>query len=223
VALGIPLVGYVYGPPGLVVLFTLISVHSLVLVSMITLNLEWHRAQSSRQAMEGPSGVALWATLSLALRQSIFHPVPMPILLGLAFSQTGWTLPEALDRPLQWLGAAFGPMALLLVGINLAQVWRSSASANDKPQPWRKPIELTLLKNMVFPLCVGLVGWAVGLQGVPWAVMVLAAALPVGANVFLVSQRYALEREAITLGMSLSTVVGMLSLPVVMVLLQHWG
>jgi predicted permease len=53
--------------------------------------------------------------------------------------------------------------------------------------------------------------------------MVLAAALPVGANVFLVSQRYALEREAITLGMSLSTVAGMLSLPVVMVLLQHWG
>lgn len=223
VALGIPLVGYVYGPPGLVVLFTLISVHSLVLVSMITVNLEWHRAQNSRQAMAGPSKVALRATLSLALRQSIFHPVPMPILLGLAFSQTGWALPEALDRPLQWLGAAFGPMALLLVGINLAQVWRASASTNDQPQPWRKPMELTVLKNMVFPLCVGVVGWAVGLPGMPWAVMVLAAALPVGANVFLVSQRYALEREAITLGMSLSTVVGMLSLPVVMVLLQHWG
>jgi len=157
VALGIPLVGYVYGPPGLVVLFTLISVHSLVLVSMITLNLEWHRAQSSREAMEGTSRVALWATLGLALRQSIFHPVPMPILLGLAFSQTGWALPEALDRPLQWLGAAFGPMALLLVGINLSQVWRASASANDKPQTWRKPIELTVLKNMVFPLCVGVV------------------------------------------------------------------
>jgi predicted permease len=53
--------------------------------------------------------------------------------------------------------------------------------------------------------------------------MVLAASLPVGANVFLVSQRYALEREAITLGMSISTLAGMLSLPVVMVLLQHWG
>jgi predicted permease len=63
----------------------------------------------------------------------------------------------------------------------------------------------------------------VGLQGLPWSVRVLAASLPVGANVFLVSQRYALEREAITLGMSISTLAGMLSLPVVMVLLQHWG
>ena len=223
VALGIPLVGYVYGPPGLVVLFTLISVHSLVLVTMITVHLEWHRAQTHIPQSGVAASAALWPTLILALRQSIFHPVPLPILLGLAFSQTGLIIPEALDRPLQWLGAAFGPMALLLVGINLAQVWRASASANDKPQPWRKPIELTVLKNMVFPLCVGLVGWAVGLQGVPWAVMVLAAALPVGANVFLVSQRYALEREAITLGMSISTVAGMLSLPVVMVLLQHWG
>jgi predicted permease len=165
--------------------------------------------------------VALWPTLILALRQSIFHPVPLPILLGLAFSQTGWSMPEALDRPLQWLGAAFGPMALLLVGINLAQVWRTSASANDQPPTWRKPVELALLKNLVFPICVGAVGWAMGLQGLPWSVMVLAASLPVGTNVFLVSQRYALEREAITLGMSISTLAGMLSLPVVMVLLQH--
>jgi len=91
------------------------------------------------------------------------------------------------------------------------------------PQTWRKPVELALLKNVAFPMCVGLVGWVVGLQGLPWAVMVLAAALPVGANVFLVSQRYALEREAITLGMSLSTLTGMLSLPLVMVLLQRWA
>ena len=223
VALGIPLVGYVYGPPGLVVLFTLISVHSLVLVTMITVHLEWHRAQTHLPQSGGAASAALWPTLILALRQSIFHPVPLPILLGLAFSQTGWAIPEALDRPLQWLGAAFGPMALLLVGINLAQVWRTSASANDKPPTWRKPVELALLKNLVFPICVGVVGWAVGLQGLPWSVMVLAASLPVGANVFLVSQRYALEREAITLGMSISTLAGMLSLPVVMVLLQHWG
>ena len=223
VALGIPLVGYVYGPPGLVVLFTLISVHSLVLVTMITVHLEWHRAQTHLPQSGGAASAALWPTLILALRQSIFHPVPLPILLGLAFSQTGWAIPEALDRPLQWLGAVFGPMALLLVGINLAQVWRTSASANDKPPTWRKPVELALLKNLVFPICVGVVGWAVGLQGLPWSVMVLAASLPVGANVFLVSQRYALEREAITLGMSISTLAGMLSLPVVMVLLQHWG
>ena len=223
VALGIPLVGYVYGPPGLVVLFTLISVHSLVLVTMITVHLEWQRAKTSHQTSNGPSQAALWSTLILALRQSIFHPVPLPILLGLAFSQTGLTIPEALDRPLQWLGAAFGPMALLLVGINLSQVWRSSTTANDKSPTWRKPVELALLKNLVFPICVGAVGWAMGLQGLPWAVMVLAASLPVGANVFLVSQRYALEREAITLGMSISTLAGMLSLPVVMVLLQDWG
>ena len=223
VALGIPLVGYVYGPPGLVVLFTLISVHSLVLVTMVTVHLEWQRAKTNLPNAGVSSQAALWGTLGVALRQSIFHPVPLPILLGLAFSQTGWAIPEALDRPLQWLGAAFGPMALLLVGINLAQVWRSSATSHDPPQTWRKPVELALLKNVAFPMCVGLVGWVVGLQGLPWAVMVLAAALPVGANVFLVSQRYGLEREAITLGMSLSTLAGMLSLPVVMVLLQHWG
>ncbi len=223
VALGIPLVGYVYGQPGLVVLFTLISVHSLVLVTMITLLLEWQRARLHNHNPLEPGHADLRATLLQALRQSIFHPVPLPILLGLAFSQTGWLMPEAIDRALQWLGAAFGPMALLLVGINLSQLWRSSATAEGTPHPWRKAVELTLLKNLLFPVGVALVGWGTGLPSLPLSVMVLAAALPVGANVFLVSQRYALEREAITLGMSLSTLTGMLSLPLVMVLLQRWA
>ncbi|NBY05030.1 MAG: AEC family transporter [Betaproteobacteria bacterium] len=220
VALGIPLVGYVYGQPGLVVLFTLISVHSLVLVTMITVLLEWQRAQQAHLVPNAPGQADLRAVLVQALRQSIFHPVPLPILLGLAFFQTGWSMPEALDRALQWLGAAFGPIALLLVGINLAQLWRVTAADQTTSHPWRKALELTLLKNLLFPIAVAVVGWSAGLPHLPLSVMVLAAALPVGANVFLVSQSYALEREAITLGMSLSTLLGMISLPVVMVLLQ---
>ena len=48
-------------------------------------------------------------TVWQAVRNSIVHPVPLPILAGLLFAQTGWKLPEMLDRPLQVLAAALGP------------------------------------------------------------------------------------------------------------------
>jgi predicted permease len=44
----------------------------------------------------------------------------LPILAGLLFAQTGLVLPEVVDRSLQVLGQALGPMALLLVGVTLA-------------------------------------------------------------------------------------------------------
>jgi len=31
-------------------------------------------------------------------------------------------MPEVLDKPIQWLGATFGPLALLMVGITLSNV-----------------------------------------------------------------------------------------------------
>ena len=62
----------------------------------------------------------MWRTVLQAVRNGIVHPVPLPILAGLLFAQTGLVLPEAVDRSLQVLGQALGPMALLLVGVTLA-------------------------------------------------------------------------------------------------------
>ena len=50
---------------------------------------------------------------------------------GLLYAQTGWGLHPVVDRPLQLLGDAFGPVALVLVGVTLAQaaIGRAAAGA----------------------------------------------------------------------------------------------
>lgn len=48
--------------------------------------------------------------------------MPLPIIVGLVFAQTGLVLPEVVDKPLHLLSNAFGPVALLLVGVTLVQV-----------------------------------------------------------------------------------------------------
>ena len=146
-----------------------------------------------------------------AIKTSIIHPVPMPILLGIAYSLTGWGLHPVVDKPLALLSGAFGPMALLLVGITLSQ---TPVGSHLRPA-----LHLSLVKTVLHPALMAAVGWLLGLRGLQLGVMVLAAALPIGANVFLFSQRYRKEEERITAAVAVSTAVTLLTITVVLSLL----
>jgi len=137
--------------------------------------------------------------------------VPLPIIAGLLFAQTGLAIPEVIDKPLQLLGNAFGPVALLLVGVTLAHT--------PVGQHLRGALGLAAVKNLLHPLLVGVAAWLLGLRGIPLAVMVVTASLPIGANVFLFSQRYRVGEELITASVAVSTVLALATVSFVMWLL----
>lgn len=212
VMIGVPLVSLAYGEAGLVLLFTLISLHALILLTLATVVLELLTAREAAQHAD--SDVPhLWATVGLAVRNAIIHPVPLPIIAGLLFAQTGVTLPAVVDRPLQLLGAAFGPVALVLVGVTLAQ---SAIGRHLKGA-----LAISGVKMLLHPLLMAGAGLLFGLRGLPLSVMVLAAALPIGANVFLFSQRYQVAQGLITASVAASTLLGLGSLTLVMWLIGH--
>ena len=207
VMIGVPLVSLAYGQAGLVVLFTLISVHALVLLTLATVVLELAVArEAAASGQHASQHMAL--TVLAAVRNGIFHPVPLPIMVGLLFAQTGWVLPEIVDKPLLLLGNAFGPIALLLVGVTLTQV---RVGANLKGA-----LGLALIKNMAFPALVAGLSWSLGLSGLALSVMIVAASMPIGANVFLFSQRYQVAQELVTAAVAVSTLLAMLSVSLVM-------
>ena len=207
VMIGIPLVGLAYGAQGMVTLLTLVSLHSLVLLTLATVAVEL--ATAREQAAAGQGGQRhIAAVVGLAIRNAIFHPVPIPIIAGLLWAQTGWKIPAAVDQPIQWLGQAFGPLALVMVGVTLAQTRIGTH--------FKGALLLAVVKNLAHPVLVVAIGWALGLTGLPLKVMVVAAALPMGANVFLFSQRYKAAEDLITASVAVSTLLGMLTLSLVM-------
>lgn len=210
VMIGITLVELAYGKAGLVTLLTLVSVHALLLLTTATVVLELAVARENRQA--GVEQPHLLATTWSAFKSALIHPVPLPIVCGLLFAQTGWALPTVIDRPLQLLGNAFGPIALVLVGITLA---RTPLAGH-----WQSALWATLSKNLVLPVMVGVSAWAFGISGLPLTVMVVAAALPTGANVFLFAQRYEVAQETTTASMGVSTVAALLTLSLVMLVMS---
>jgi malonate transporter and related proteins len=214
VMIGIPLITLAYGQAGVVTLLTLVSVHLLVMLTITTVVLELVSARQARLAGQGgQQHMAL--TVLLALKGGIIHPVPMPIILGLLFAQTGLVLPEVVDRPLQLLGSAFGPVALVLVGAMLTQVQIGTHL--------KAALGISLLKNLALPLLVALMGLGLGMAGPTLNVMIVTAALPMGANVFLFAQRYEVAQELVTASLAVSTLLGLLTITLVMALVGWLG
>jgi len=111
------------------------------------------------------------------------------------------------------LGAAFSPVALVLVGITLAMTPVGIHLRGATVQ--------ALVKNILHPLGVLAIGWLLGMRGLPLAVMVVAASLPIGANVFMFAQRYHVAEELVTASVVVSTVLALLTVTVTMTLVAY--
>ena len=210
VMIGIPLVSLVYGEKGLISFLTLISVHALVLMTAGTIVFELAVA---RQARRDGASQNMGRTLLIAVKNSILHPVPIPIIFGVIYAQTGLPMPSIVDKPLELMGQALGPMSLLLVGVTLAY---SKLKGNLMPA-----LRIAVVKTIVHPAVFIGCAWLLGLRGLPMATMALAAALPVGANVFLFTQRYKVAEDEVSASIFASTVLAFVSLPMILIALQH--
>lgn len=209
VMIGIPLVSLAWGEAGLVTLFTLIPINSLLLLTSATVVLEFVDVRAHAAASPVLTARLWWVGLR-ALRKALLHPVPLPIIAGLLFAQTDWAIPHWLDTPMLWLGKAFSPLALFLVGVSLAG---SFIGGN-----LRSALMMAAVKNMLAPLLVAVLGWTFGMSGLPLVVLVVTAALPMGVNGFLFAQRYSVAQETVTAGIAVSTAMSALSVSLVMLL-----
>ncbi len=190
VQVGIPMAAALFGESGLAIHITLVSLHSLTILTVITALVELDLARERQRG--SAAGGSLAATLRTTVRNTVIHPVVLPVLAGFAWNLSGLGLPAAADEVLQTLGQAVVPVCLVLIGMSMAYYGMRGAA--------RGAIVLSVVKLILLPGLVLLIArGAMGLQGVPLAVVVMMAALPIGSNALIFSQRYAtLQSEAST-------------------------
>jgi predicted permease len=126
-----------------------------------------------------------------ALKGVAMNPMPWAILLGTLASGVGLTLPAPVMQTVGLLADAASPVALFTIGAVLARSQSRSAQA----LPLRDYVGVVLIKLLLHPLLVALVGLAAIQIGVPLqpfalTVMVLVAALPSASNVSLLAERF---------------------------------
>lgn len=215
VQVGIPVAATLYGEEGLQLHLTLVSVHALLLLGTATCWAEFDIARAAVRDTGAPaSWRGWWAVLQRTARQAVVHPVVLPVLLGFAWNVAGLPVPGLMDATLKLLGQAVVPLCLLLIGVSLAEFNLRGTLG--------RTLWLVALKLLVVPLWVGGVASAVfGLSGLPLAIVVMFAALPVGSNALLFAQRYDTMVAEVTAAVVLSTVGFVFTLPLCLWLLAR--
>ncbi|MBL6654260.1 MAG: AEC family transporter [Reyranella sp.] len=210
VGIGIPFISYAFGEAGLVPLLMIISVNSLVMLTLSSFLLEIG-------AGGGTSRGRLLAKLGGAAIMMMKHPVIPSIFAGLAWAEVtalipGLATPVVVDRVLQALALAAPPCGLIMAGASLAHV-----GVKDH---WQPAVVVSLVKLIAMPMLV----WASGrylftLDPLWLTVATLNAAMPAGANVYLVAQLYRTGVGLATNAVVISTAASVATLSIALLLL----
>jgi hypothetical protein len=199
VLLGVPLVTVTLGERALPAITLVIVFNAWVLWMLVTVCVEWarQRTASARALLRTASEVAM-------------NPIVAAIIAGTAFGYTGWTLPVFADRTLALLADAAIPLSLVALGMSLAEYGVSSG--------WRESLAITALKLVLHPLAVYALARSIGLSPVETQAITVLAAMPVGANVYLMSKAFGTLGGPVAASIVLSTGLAALSAPIVIAL-----
>lgn len=204
VLMGIPLVLATYGDRASLPLFIIIGIHTLILVPVVSLG----------YAFAGGKGRGLGKAMGDIAADLARNPILVGLLAGLIYGHFGPTLPKAVDATMRLLGESSMPAALFAVGGTLARY----SIGGQVPHAFG----LSLIKLVLLPLLVWfLADPMLGLPTLWTRVIVLLAALPSGVTPFLFATRYGAAKNTVTTTIILSTVLGLVSVPVTIVLIGH--
>jgi malonate transporter and related proteins len=147
-----------------------------------------------------------------ALQGVALNPMPWAIVLGAVSSGLQISLPAPLMQTLGLLADAASPVALFTIGAVLARSQMNSTSGT----PLMDYLPVTLIKLLVHPILVGLVGLSAIALGLPLdtfvlTVIVLVAALPSAGNVAMLAERFGADNGRIARIILLSTVLAFFS------------
>lgn len=200
VLMGIPLIYTIYGERGLVVMSNITAFHSALLFPLATLLVSAGRADAAVSALK-----ALQATL----RSMLLNPIIIAIVLGLLAGLAGFVPPGPLDRILEMLGLAAIPAALFALGAGQAH-YRAAGDIGEMAA-------VSAIKLLLHPLLVWLLaGPMLGLEPATAGTVVLAAAMPVGINVYLMARQHDCHVASAASAMIVTTALSLLTVGVLL-------
>jgi predicted permease len=198
--LGLPLAKAILGDAAVPPVALVLVFNALTLWTLVSVSVEWarHGAFSLKGFVATAKGVAT-------------NPIVAAIVSGTLFGLSGLRLPELADAPLRMMGQAAVPLSLVALGMALAEYGIRAG--------WRIAAAICALKLLLQPLVVWLLAVGLGLPLLETQAIVLPATLPVGINVYLMSNRYGTLEGPVAASLVLSTAAAAVTTPLALTLL----
>lgn len=203
VLLAMPVVFTMFGEAGILPILLIITFHNVLLFPIVIIFIEIGRSRR-----DGAAGGGM-AVLRSTLRGTIENPIIIALVFSFVWAATGVGVPGPLDAFTGLLGKAVAPAALFALGASMAG-YRIAGVLSES-------LTITAFKLIVHPLMVWLLGrYVFDLQPLYLAVATITAAVPVGANVFVIAHKYGVYLARATSAMVLSAVFSVLTLAVLL-------
>lgn len=198
VFIGLPLVGRSVGDDGIVALSILIAIHLPIMMVAGTVLME-----SATAKVDGGGRRGLPAVLKQVGSNLVRNPLVVALCAGLAFNGLDVSMPVLVKTLVDQIASITAPVALISLGMTLTQY------------PIRGNLGLAMvtasLKLVLMPACVFAVAHLLGLSG-PWTMaIVLTSAVPTGINAWLIAMRFRAGQGMAASTISITTLLGVLS------------
>ncbi|MDQ7080280.1 MAG: AEC family transporter [Paracoccaceae bacterium] len=138
------------------------------------------------------------------------EPLVGATLLGALFLYNGWQTPDWVTNTLDLIGQMAIPLMLITLGVAVARL---------KPVGFGRALLLSIFKVIAaVGVSAGAAYW-LDLSPVPFAVLVLQVSTPVAVTSYLLAEKYEADAESVAGLVVVSTVVSLVSLPVILAFL----
>lgn len=195
--IGLPLVILAFGEAAAIPSALILLADSIVLVAL-----------TAGFAAMNPE-VKLSRSLGNTLLDLTRNPLLISVIGGFIWSALNLPLPIVLDNTLKMLAGAAAPSALFALGITLAGQRLSSAMP--------EVLFLSLTKLAIHPLLVaGLFLFWPGTDPIWIQVAILAACLPIAANVYAMSEYYGAYTGRTAAAIMVSTIIASATVPIIL-------
>lgn len=200
VLLGVPIAKATLGEAAMPAVALVLVFNALTLWTLVTVSVEW--ARHGEFSMKGFGKTA---------RSVLSNPIVAAILSGAAWGWSGLPLPYAVAEPLRLVAQSATPLALIVVGMGLAEYGVSGR--------WREGAAISFIKLLVQPLVVWGLAWLLGLPPLETQAVVLLASLAVGVNVYLMAREFEVMQGPVATAMVFTTAFAALSVPLMLTLM----
>ncbi len=140
----------------------------------------------------------------------IREPMVWAAVFGALFLWQGWQTPQFITNTIDLVGQTGIPLMLVTLGVAVARL---------APEKVFTAAWLSLAKTLLCTLIAWGIGFAYGLTGFEFSVLVLQLATPVAVTSYLLAEKYEADSEAVAGFVVVSTLTSVFSLPILLAVL----
>ena len=145
----------------------------------------------------------------LVLKQIIINPNIIAIIIGMIIFVFSLHLPSLVDQAVSYIGSANTPLSMIVVGSSLAN------AKFDRKSVAPPVIGSILLRNLIYPILTLFILLLFKISGVALSVSLLLAACPVASLGVLFTLQAHRDVSPAVSAMSLSTILSLVTIPLV--------